>query len=323
MKTGFRTMVLAVAAVTGALASPAAQAQAFPAKPVHLIVPNAPGGSIDILARLFSQQLQALWGQPVIVEYKPGANNAVGTDFVAKSAPDGHTIGMVVTAHVINPSVRALPYDTVKDLSGVTLTAISNILISATPAFPANSLAELIAIAKKEPGKLSYASPGSGSAMHLAAELLKRQAGIDILHVPFKGSGPAYPEVMSGRIQLLVDPLYASMTYVKAGKLKPLAVTGAKRAPTAPDIPSVSETLPGFNVQSINGVVVPAATPRPVVRRLNADFVKVLQLPEFRSRLGEFGLEPVGNSPEEFDAYIRSEIGKWAAVVKAIGLKAD
>jgi len=309
--------------LAGALACQAAQAQSFPAKPVHLIVPNAPGGSIDILARLFSQHLQTLWGEPVIVEYKPGASNAVGTDFVAKSAPDGHTVGMVVTAHVINPSIRQLPFDTVKDFAGVTMTAVSNILISASPAFPANSLAELIALAKKEPGKLSYASPGSGSAMHLAAELLKSQAAMDILHVPFKGSGPAYPEVISGRIELLVDPLYASMAYVKAGKLKPLAVTGAKRAPTAPDIPSVSETLAGFNVLSINGIVVPVATPRPVVRKLNADFVRVLRLAEFKLRLGEMGLEPVGNSPEEFDAYVRSEIEKWAKVVKAVGLKVD
>jgi tripartite-type tricarboxylate transporter receptor subunit TctC len=318
VRSGWRALALA-----GALAYQAAQAQFFPAKPVHLIVPTAPGGSIDILARLFSQHLQPLWGQSVIVEYKPGASNAVGTDFVAKSAPDGHTVGMVVTAHVINPSIRRLPFDTVKDLAGVTMTAVSNILISASPAFPANSLADLIALAKKEPGRLSYASPGSGSAMHLAAELLKSRAAIDILHVPFKGSGPAYSEVISGRIELLIDPLYASMAYVKAGKLKALAVTGAKRAPTAPDIPSVAETLPDFNVLSINGVVVPAATPRTVLRKLNADFVKALRLPEFSSRLGEMGLEPVGNSPEEFDATIRAEIENWANVVKKIGLKAD
>lgn len=314
---------LVAALATGLLLAVAVQAQTFPTKPVHLIVPNAPGGAIDIMAQLFAQHLRPLWGQPVVVEYKPGAGTALGTEYVARSAPDGHTVCLVVTSHVINPSVRPLGFDTIHDLSGVTMTAVSDIVISATPSFPANNIRELIALAKKDPKKLSYASPGSGSSMHLAGELLKLQAGIDILHVPFKGSGPAYPEVMAGRIQLLIDPLFSSLSYIKSGRLKAIAITGPKRSSIAPDIPTVAETIPGFNVLSIFGVVVPSATPRDIVHKLNADFIKVLQLPEVKARMAEFSLEPVGNTPEQFDAFIRAEIEKWATVVKAAGIKND
>src|SRR5512140_189294 len=201
---------LAAAAATGW--TPGAWAQGstpFPSKPVMLIVPNAPGGAIDILARVMQQQLQTLWNQTVIVEYKAGAGTTVGTDFTAKAQPNGYTLCPVATPHVINPALRQLPYDTVKDLSGITILGVSNILISANPNFPANNLKDAIAVIQKSPGKYSYASPGSGSSMHLAMELLKQSAGLDILHVPFKGSGPAYPEVMSGRIDLLVDPLFS------------------------------------------------------------------------------------------------------------------
>jgi tripartite-type tricarboxylate transporter receptor subunit TctC len=315
---------LAAALILGLATSCAALAQGFPAKPVHLVVPNAPGGAIDILARLLSQKLQELWGQPVIVEYKPGAGTVLGTDYVAKSAPDGYTLGMVITAHVINPSLRPnMPFDTLKDLSGVSITAISHVVVEATSSLPVNSLAELIALARKEPGRISYASPGSGSAMHLAGELLKSQTGIDMVHVPYKGSSPAYADVIAGRVQLLIDPLYGSLPYIKSGKLKALAVTNATRSPVASDIPTVAETVPGFNVQSINGIVVPSATPRELVRKISADVVKVLQSPDLKSRLDELGLVPVGSSPEQFDAYIRAEIDKWARVVKFSGAKAD
>ncbi len=315
----------AAAAAIAALAAPiAGTAQTFPSKPVRLVVPNPPGGSIDILARVFANSLQPMWNQPVVVEYKPGGGTVVGTDFVAKSAPDGHTIGFVVTAHVINPSVRSsMPFDTVKDLSGVTLIGIADVLMSATPGLPANSLPEVIALAKKQPGKLNYASPGSASAMHLAGELLKLQAGIDIVHVPFKGNAPAFPEVFAGRVELIIDPLLSSMPHVKAGRMKPIAVTGAKRSAAAPDIPAIGEFFPGYNVQSLNGVVVPSGTPRETVRRLNADLLKAMQLPEMKTRMAEFGLQPVGNTPEEFDAMIRSEIEKWAKVAKAANIKVD
>jgi tripartite-type tricarboxylate transporter receptor subunit TctC len=301
-----------------------ARAQSYPAKPVKLIVPNAPGGAIDILARLLSQKLQDVWGQPLIIDYKPGVGTVLGTDYVAKSPPDGYTVGMVVTSHVINPSLRSnMPFDTLKDLSGITMLALSHILISATLSLEASNIAELVALAKKQPGQISYASPGSGSSMHLAGELLKTSAGIDLVHVPYKGSGPAYPDVVAGRVPLLIDPLFSSLSYVKSGKLKPIAVTNPTRAPSATSIPTVGETLPGFSVQSMFGMVAPSATPALVIRKINVDVVRVLQMPDFKARLEEVGLEPIGNSPEQFDAFIRKEIDKWALVVRTSGAKAD
>lgn len=295
----------------------------FPNKPVTLIVPNAPGGAIDILARVLQQQLQPVWNQPVIVEYKPGAGTALGTDYTAKAKPDGHTLCVVATPHVINPAMRQMPFDTVKDLSGITILGVSNVLISATPSFPANNLKEAIALIKKNPGKFSYASPGSGSSMHLAMELLKQNAGLDILHVPFKGSGPAYPEVMSGRIELLVDPLFSSMSFIKSGKLKPLAGTAAKRAAIAPDIEAVAETIPGFNVQSMFGMVVASGTPRDVVAKIYADVAMALQKPEMQKRMADLGLEPVSITPEQFDVQIKSDIDRWTRLVKSANIKVD
>ncbi len=196
-------------------------------------------------------------------------------------------------------------------------------VITATNSLAVNTLEELIALAKKQPGKLSYATAGAGSSMHLTAELLKLMAGIDIVHIPYKGSGPAYPDVISGRVQLMVDPLHSAMANLKAGKLKPIAIASAKRAAIAPNIPTIAEHLPGFNVISINGTVVPSATPRAIVNRINAAFVSAVRSPELRPRMAELGLEPVGSAPEEFDAFIRSEIERWTKVIKAAGIKPD
>ena len=275
------------------------------------------------MARTFSNTLQAIWGQPVLVEYKPGAGTALGTDVVAKSPPDGYTMCLVVTAHVINPSVRQLNFDTAKDLSGVTQIGSTDILISATPGLPANTIQEVIALARKQPGKLNYASPGSASAMHLAGELLKQTAGIDIVHIPFKGSAPAFPEVFAGRVELIIDPMFSSMPHVKSGRLKAIAIASAKRSPAAPEIPAVGEVYPGYDVKSIYGIVVPSATPREIVHHLNADFLRAMQTPDLKKRLAELGLDPVGSSAEEFDALVRSEIEKWAKVVKAANIKLD
>lgn len=295
----------------------------FPSKPVTLIVPNVPGGAIDILARVLQQQLQPIWNQPVLVEYKPGAGTVLGTDYTAKATPDGHTLCVVATPHVINPAMRQMPFDTVKDLSGITILGVSNVLISATPSFPANNLKEAIELIRKNPGKFSYASPGSGSSMHLAMELLKQNAGLDILHVPFKGSGQAYPEVMAGRIELLVDPLFSSMSFVKSGKLKPLAGTAAKRAAIAPDIEAVAETIPGFNVQSMFGMVVAGGTPRNVVAKIYADVASALQKPEMQKKMADLGLEPVNITPDQFDAQIKADIERWTRVVKLAKIKVD
>jgi len=197
------------------------------------------------------------------------------------------------------------------------------VLISATPGLPANNLAELIALAKKEPGRLNYASPGIGSSMHLAGEMLKTLAGLDITHVPYNGAGQAYPEVFAGRVQLLIDPLFSSLPHLKSGRLKPIAVLNPQRVPAAPDIPAAAETLPGYTVQSVFGMVVPAGTQRELVARIRQDVVAALTAPDIRARLDEIGMTPVGNGPEEFDAYIRSEIERWAKVVKASGAVAE
>jgi tripartite-type tricarboxylate transporter receptor subunit TctC len=301
-----------------------ALAQAFPSRTVTLVVPNPPGGSIDIQARIYAQKLQDLWGQSVIVDYKPGAGTLLGMEHVAKSAPDGHTLCLVVTPLVILPALREkMPYDTLKDLAPVTLTGVSSIMIAASPTLQAGNIAELIALAKKQPGKLTYASPGLGSSMHLAGELLKMEAGIDLLHVPFKGGAQAYPELMAGRIDLQLDPTFGIYRHVKAGKMKAIAVTSAKRDPSAPEVPAVAETLRGFDVLSINGVVAAGGTPRELARRISGDFRKLLREPDTARRLEELGIEPVGNSPEEFGAFIKSEIERWTRVARAANVKME
>jgi tripartite-type tricarboxylate transporter receptor subunit TctC len=323
MKALLRPLAVIVA-MAGLLVPMTTEAQTYPSKPVRIVNPNLPGGGVDILAGLLSQHLQKRWKQKVLLDYKPGAGTVVGTDFVAKSPPDGHTLGMVVTSHVINPSMRRdLPFDTLKDLAGVTLIAVSHIVISANPQFEVDSIEDLIALAKKHPGKLSYATAGSGSSMHLAGQLLRTMAGTDLRHVPFDGSGPAHLEVIAGRIPLMIDPLFSSLGYLRSERLKPIAVTNPTRSKVAPNVPTVAETVPGFSVQSVFGMVVPSATPRELVKRINADVVNVLRSPEVRSKLDEVGVEAIGNSPEEFDSFIRAEIDKWATVVKATGAKAD
>jgi tripartite-type tricarboxylate transporter receptor subunit TctC len=301
-----------------------AQTAPFPSRPVTLIVPNAPGGAIDILARLLEKNLSDKWKQPVLVVYKAGAGTVLGTDFVAKSPPDGYTVGMVVTSHVINPSLRDnLPFDTLKDLVGVTMLATSPVVISAAPSLPANTLKELIDLAKKQPGKISYASPGSGSSMHLGGELLKTNAGIYMVHIPYRGAAGAYPDVFSGRVDLLIDPLFSSLPHIKAGRLKPLAVFSPGRVGIAPNIPTAIETLPSVTVESVFGAVVASATPRDIVNKISADMADAVKSPEIRARMAEVALTPVGTTPEQFDAFIKTEIAKWARVVKASGAKAD
>ena len=319
-----RQFGVGLTAITAATTLPKTFAQSgFPSKPVTLIVPNAPGGAIDILARSLQQHLQTAWGQTVIVEYKPGAGTALGTDFTAKATPDGHTLCLVATPHVINPAMRQLPFDTVKDLSGITILGVSNVLISATSNYPSNNLKDMVDLVKKNPSKYAYASPGSGSSMHFAMELLKQRAGIELLHVPFKGSGPAYPEVFSGRIDFLVDPLFSSLPYVKSGKLKPIAVTGPRRSPLAPEIPTVAELLPGFSVQSMFGMVVASGTPRAVVQKIYNDVLGVMKKTEVIEKMAALGLEPNPITPEQFDATIKEDIERWTKLVKSANIKLD
>jgi len=302
----------------------AAVAQGYPAKPVRLMVPFPPGGATDIVGRLLAGKMQEVWSQPVVVENKPGAGTVVGTDYVAKSAPDGYTLGTVVTAYVINPSLRTnLPYDTLKDLAGVTQVSVQHLVMAAHPSLAANNIPELIALARKNPGKLAYATPGSGTAMHLSMELLKTAAGIDIVHVPYKGGVPAQQDVVAGHVPILMDVLYAVQPLIKSGRVKALALLSPQRSPDSPEYPVVAETIPGVSALSLVGIVAPAATPRDLVRRIGADIARAVKSSDLTERMKQQGMEPVGSTPEEFDALIRSEIEKWAKVVKLSGARVD
>lgn len=311
-------------ALLAALACLAAQAQDYPKGVVKLVVPFPPGGPTDVVGRLMAQKLSEAWNGSVIVENRPGAGTSIGTEAVAKSPPDGQTIGMVITAYMINPSLQSkLPFDTLKDLVNVTQLVTQHVVLVANPKVPFNTVAELVAYAKKSPGKLTYASPGSGTSAHLAGELLKNEAGIDMVHAPYKGSGPAQADLIAGRVDLMMDVYHSAKPMVEAGKLKVIALAAPQRPAGIAQYPVIAETVPGVSVTSLFGFIVPAGTPRPVVQKIYADSAKVLAQPEVKERLAAMGLEPVGSTPEQFDAFVRAEIAKWAKVVKANNIKAD
>jgi tripartite-type tricarboxylate transporter receptor subunit TctC len=307
-----------------AFTSATAVAQEFPKGSVRIIVPFPPGGPTDTIARLLGQKLQALWSQPVVIDYKPGAGTVIGTDAVAKSAPDGRTIGVVVSSYTINPVLnRSMPYDTLKDLAGVTRLVNIPLVIAAHPDAPFDDMKGLVAYAKRNPGKLSYATPGTGGTAHLAGELLNDAAGIDLVHVPYKGSAPAQIDVLGGRVPLMIDPLFSALPYVRAGRMKVIAVTTESRVPGFEQYPTVAETFPGFNVSSLLGLVVPSATPRAIVKTISADSVKALNLADVRSRIMELGNEVIGSTPEEFDAFVAAEIKRWTRVITEKNIRAE
>ena len=321
-----RTLAFAVAGAWAACPAtvPAQGAAPWPVKPVKLIVPFTPGGPTDTVARLVAEKLQALWQQPVIVDYKPGAGTVVGTDFVAKSPPDGYTLGMAITAYMINPALQPrLPYDAKKGLSGVSQVAETHFALFAHPSLPADTVPELIAYAKKNPGKLSYATPGLGTGTHLAGEMLNHMAGIDMVHVPYKGSAPAQQDVLAGRVPLLFDVLFSSMPFVRDKRLKVIALASPRRAPGNPEIPLIADAVPGFGAMSFIGIVAPAGVPRELLRRIGADVARVVRSPELAARMGQLGMEPVGSTPEEYDATIRTEIDKWSSLVKTANIKIE
>jgi len=311
-----RAFALIALAFTLAPFAPAA-AQDFPKGPVKIIIPFPPGGPTDTVGRLIGQKLSEAWGQPVVIDYKPGAGTAIGVDAVAKSAPDGHTIGMVNSAFAVNASLRKkLPYDTTKDLAGITQLANLQLAIVAKPDAPFNNVRELVAYAKRNPGKLSYGTPGAGSTTHLGAELLKREAGFDMLHIPMKGSAPAHTELMGGRLDVVVDPFLSVLPYVQGGRMKLIATMGDKRVPGyEQQYATVGEVMPGFSVSALLGFVAPAGTPKPVLQKIQADTAKVLAMPDVRKKMDEFGMEVVASRPEQFDAFIASEMKKWAKVI--------
>ncbi|NCT96045.1 MAG: tripartite tricarboxylate transporter substrate binding protein [Comamonadaceae bacterium] len=305
----------ALALSIGLAALAPAAAQDFPKGPVKIIIPFPPGGPTDTVGRLLGQKLQETWGQPVIIDYKPGAGTVIGADFVAKSAPDGQTIGMVNSSLAVNPTLRKkLPYDTQKDLAGVTQLFNMQLAIVAHPNAPFNNLRELIDYARKNPGKLNYGTPGAGSTTHLGAELLKREAGFEMQHIAMKGSAPAHTELMGGRLDLVVDPFLSILPYVQGGRMKIIATMGDKRV-AGHDYPTVAETIPGFNVGALLGFVAPAGTPKPVLQKIQADTAKALASADVQKRAQEFGLQVVGSTPEQFDAFIASEMKRWGRIV--------
>ena len=308
-----------------ALALPAS-AQSFPSRPAKLVVPFPPGGPLDTTGRAIAQKLTEAWGQSVVVENKPGAGGNIGADLVAKSPPDGYTVVMgALSTHAVNPSLYPkMPYDAQKDFAPITLVAITPNVLVVNPALPVHSVKELVAYAKAHPGKLSFGSGSNGSAGHLAGELFKVDAGVDMVHIPYKGAAPAMQALLAGDTQLMFDNLASAMAQVKAGKLRALAVTTAQRSKLAPDLPTMAEAgVPGFDISTWFGLLAPAGTPPEVVAKWNADVTKILSAPDMRERLAAQGAEAAPDSPAEFTRFIASELAKYARIVKASGAKVD
>jgi tripartite-type tricarboxylate transporter receptor subunit TctC len=299
-------------------------AQQYPVKPVRIVVPFAPGGPNDILARVIAQKLTEAWGQQVVVENRAGGGTVIGTELVAKSPPDGYNLLMVSTSHTTNPTLLGkLPFDTVRDLAPVIKVAYSSNVLLAHPSAPARSVKELIALAKNRPDQVTYGSGGNGTSTHLSGELLSQMGGVKMVHVPYKGAGPANIALISGQITCMFGNAIPSVPLINSGRLRALAVTGTQRTPALPDVPTVAETLPGFEANSWYGVSVQGGTPKDVIARLNQDIGRILSSSDMRSRLAAEGAEPGGGSPEQFAAFFRAEIDKWAKVIKAAGIKLE
>ena len=292
----------------------------YPARPLRIVVPFAPGGSTDIVARLIADRLAAAVGQPVVVENRPGAAGNIGAEAVARSAPDGYTLLMATTGvmAINNALYGSIGYDAARDLQPVIFVASITNVLAVPPELPAASVAELIALAKRQPGKLTFASSGAGSSTHLSAELFKSMAGVEVLHVPYKGSGQALADLMAGRVSMIFDNMPSALPYIKAGKLRALAVTGTKRSPAMPELPTISEAgLPGYESLSWSGIAVPAGTPKDAVARLNREIGVLLGRPDMRQKLAELGAEAVGGAPEAFDAHVRAERDKWTQLIRS------
>jgi tripartite-type tricarboxylate transporter receptor subunit TctC len=322
-----RCAALSLAATLAILAPhAAAAADAYPAKPLRFVVAFPPGGGTDIIARSIAQKLAERIAQQVVVDNRPGAGGNIGTDMVAKSAPDGYTLLMGSAGPLaINASLFGkMPFDPIKDLAPVTLAASTPNVLVVHPALRAATLKELIALAKARPGEINFASSGHGTPAHLAGELFNLMAGVKMVHVPYKGAAPALADLLGGQVQIMFSTMPPALPHVRDGKLRALAVTSAKRSPAAPELPTVDETaLPGFEANTWHGVVVPAGTPGAIVARLNREIVAILHLPDVVERFSSQGAEALGSTPEEFAAYIRSETLKWAKVVRDSGAKAE
>jgi len=298
-----------------------AQLIAYPTKPIRFIVTFPPGGSTTIVARLIGQKLTESWGQPVVVENRPGANSVIGTEVLVKSPPDGHTILLVVNTHVINPLVMKLPYDTFKDFAPITTVYSTEYVMVTHPSVPANSLQEFISLAKSKPDQFSYASGDNGGITHLVSEMFNAMAGLKLQNVPYKGSAPALADTLGGHVQVFFGPPIVALSHIQSGKLKALAQSGDRRSPTMPQVPTFSEAgLPGYDVTTWYGVLAPAGTPRPIIDKLAAEIHKIMEMPEIKEKLANQGLEPRTSSPEQFESLMRSDMAKFERVIKRIGI---
>lgn len=329
MKSLIGKIVTAAAAIGCGLSMSPATAQpaatTFPEKPLRILVTFTTGGAPDILARILSEKLSATWGQPVVVDNKPGAGGNTGADFVAKAAGDGYTIVVgTVGTHSINPALYSkMPYDAVKDFTPITLLATTPNMLVINNDVPAKNLKDFIALGKKE-GKMTFASSGSGTSIHVSGELFKTMTGIDMVHIPYKGRATAIPDVLGGRVTMMFDNMPSSLQLVREGKLRALGVTSSTRSPAAPDIPTIAESgLPGFDAVSWFALFAPANTPRPIIDKWQTEVRRILKSPDVAKRLADNGLDPVGSTPDELAAYQKSELTKWAKVVKDSGAKAD
>jgi tripartite-type tricarboxylate transporter receptor subunit TctC len=316
----------AVSVIVLATAMPAAAQDAanYPNRPIRLIVPFAPGGGLDISARLIGHKLTETWRQNVVVDSRPGAATIVGTEIASKAAPDGYTVLMITTTFAINPGLYAkLPYDAGKDFTPVTqLNSQPNVVV-VTPSFAGKSVKDLIALAKAKPGELTFATPGAGSAPHLSAEMFQRAAGVTMVHVPYKGIPAAVTDVIGGRITMLFTTTISAAPHVNSGKLRAIAITSAKRQRSMPDVPTVGETLPGYRAEAFQGMLVPASVPAAVVNKLSAEVARIVKLPDVAQRFELDGAEGVGSTPAEFAAFLKAEMQKWSKVIRDAGIKAE
>ena len=319
--------LLFIPAITLAVFSTPAFSQdaaSYPSRPIRVIVPFAPGGGLDISTRLIGQKLTEKWGQNIVVDSRPGAATIVGTEIASKAAPDGYTVLMITTTFAINPGLYPkLPYNPLKDFTPVTqLNSQPNVIVVA-PSFSGKSVKDLIAMAKGKPGELTFASPGAGSAPHLSAEMFQRQAGVSMIHVPYKGIPPAVTDVLGGRVTMLFTTTISAAPHIKAGKLRAVAITSAKRQPSMSDVPTVGETLPGYRAEAFQGMVAPAGVSQAIVNKLAAEVARTIKLPEVSQRFQLDGAEPVGSTPKEFAAFLKAEMQKWSKVIKDAGIKPE
>jgi tripartite-type tricarboxylate transporter receptor subunit TctC len=318
-------MQRAVVALALALIALGARAQHYPAHPVKIIVPYAVGGSADVYGRFLAAKLSETMGEPFVIENRPGGGALIGTDAVAKSAPDGYTVLIMSNTHTVNETlIPKKPYDLMRDLAPVSGINSQDLMLVGAPTLKANNLRELIALAKKEPGKLNYASSGPGTPYHMAGELFKHMAGLDIVHVPHKGSDQARTAVLGGQVDLMFDAISTIVSHVNAGKLKALGTSGKTRSPVTPTIPTIAEAgVPGYEATIWLGLMAPAATPKPILEQLSGEVRKVINAPEVKANWSKQGAVPMGMTPEEFGKFLREDIAKWAKLVKETGMKVE